>query len=190
MRLYGFFHSKEEILDMMVDAVYAEIILGEGVLDDWREACKHFSARLREASVQHPWFPSLLGGRPHQGPNALKYLENSLAAMQRSGDFRSIDDVLLAVRTVNAYVLGFIQSEAAERRQESATGLTKEEWRDRTHPYLLKRLATGQFPTIERVVNDARHEVIDGGFEAGLSAVLMGIEQSFTHSAAADVKRK
>jgi hypothetical protein len=131
--------------------------------------------RTRDATNRHPWFVDLFGGRPHQGPNALVYLEASLAALHDTPGFGNIDDVLRAIRTVNAFIFGGVKSEAAEYRQCEERCQTKAEWQEATSAYILRMIATGRFPTIDAVVRTA--SISDGelGFEKDFQIVLDGI---------------
>lgn len=175
MRLYGYVATKEELLDLLVDAVYGEMVSGEPIGGDWREALRSIAHRTRQAVRAHPWFLDLLGSRPHLGPNALAHLEGSLAAINDTPGFEAIDAALLAVGTVNAYVIGAIQREASELRAELVMGLNEAEWQTATGPYIRRMIATGRFPTLARVVRDAAHPPADVVFDAGLDCVLDGI---------------
>ena len=174
MRLYGYMSTKEALLELMVDAVYGEMPLTGLALGDWRASLRSIALVTRQAAIRHPWFVDLLGGRPHQGPNALAYLEASLAVCDASG-FGDIDAVMQAVRTLNAYVIGAVRSEASERRAERESGLTKPEWQAATAAYIYRMIASGRFPTIAKVVQDATHPPADVVFDRGLDSVLEGI---------------
>ncbi|WP_394834832.1 TetR/AcrR family transcriptional regulator C-terminal domain-containing protein [Pendulispora rubella] len=172
MRLYGYLSTKEELLELMVDAVYGEILSVGPIEGDWREALRGMAHRTRQATRQHPWFVDLLGGRPNLGPHALRYLETSLATLST---LANIDDALQAFRTVHAYVIGAIRSEATELRAELETGMDKAAWQTANGPYVLRQIATGQFPMLARIVQEATHPSPDAVFDAGLECVLDGI---------------
>jgi AcrR family transcriptional regulator len=175
MRLYGYVATKEELLELMVDAVHGEMASAGPTRGDWREALRSIAHRTRRAAGEHKWFIDLLGGRPHQGPNALAHLEASLAALSDTPGFEDIDAVMLAVRTVNAYVIGALRGEAIELRAELESGMTRSEWQAASWPYLHRMIATGRFPTIAKVVRDATHPSPDVVFDQGLDCVLDGI---------------
>ena len=175
MRLYGYLSTKEELLELMVDAVYGEMAAEGPFHGDWRAALRSLAHRTRRAAAAHRWFIDLLGGRPHLGPHALAHLEAALAALGETPGFAHIDDVMLAVGTVNAYVIGAIRSEAGELRAELETGLDHTAWQDATGPYLMRMISSGRFPTLARVMRDATHPQPDVVFERGLDCVLDGI---------------
>ena len=174
MRLYGYIQTKDELLDLMVDEVYGEIELPDRDTD-WRSALTTIAHGVRKTAKEHPWFVDLLGGRPHQGPNALAHLEASLAAVDGTPGFTSIDQVLGAVGTVMAFVYGAVRNEITEARLERTSGMTEEEWQRASGPYIERMLARCDFPTLAKVVHDAEHTNPAALFDTGLAYVLDGI---------------
>ena len=175
MRLYGYVSTKEELLDLLVDAVYGEMAAGRAMRGDWRKVLRGLARGLRRTADTHPWFVALLGGRPHLGPNALAYLESTLGALDDAGTFGHVDAIMQAVQTVNAYVIGAIQTEAQERVAQALSGKSKSEWQAAHAPYIQRLLATGRFPALARVLRNATHPPFDVVFERGLGCVLDGI---------------
>jgi AcrR family transcriptional regulator len=169
MRLYGYIASKEELLDLMVDAVHAEI---RPAGDGWREVLRSLAEATRHAAHEHEWLADLLGGRPQLGPHALAKGETVLAAL----DELDVDAVMPVVTAVDAYVIGAVRRETAERRAERATGMDVKRWQAALGPYLERAFATGQFPALATVVRDAVHLDADQTFRIGLDFLLDGIE--------------
>jgi AcrR family transcriptional regulator len=176
MRLYGYMSTKEELLELMVDVVYGEMASSGGKRQNWRDALRSIAFRTRQATRKHKWFIDLLGGRPHLGPHALAYLEASLAALSGTAAFKDIDDVVQALRTVNAYVIGAIRIEASELRAELESGMNETEWQTMTFPYVSRMIATGRFPTLAKMVQDSTDLSANAVFDRGLDCVLDGIE--------------
>lgn len=56
MRLYRYISTKEELFDLMVDEIQAEI-LPEEQPGDWREALNILAHRTRQAALRHAWPP-------------------------------------------------------------------------------------------------------------------------------------
>jgi AcrR family transcriptional regulator len=188
MRLYGYMSTKEELLDLMVDAVYSEIPLVEADPDS-RVALQASAHLLRQAAHHHEWFADLLGGRPSLGPHALAYWETCMAALHGKPGFEHIDAVSQAVEAVNAYVFGAVKIEITERRAVRSTGMDEHQWQARSGPYLTRMLATGRFPTLAKFVKDATHRDPDTAFETGLGYVLDGIAARVTIDSAELVRR-
>jgi AcrR family transcriptional regulator len=168
MRLYGYIASKEELLDLMVDAVHAEI---RPTGDGWREVLRSLAETTRQTAHEHEWLADLLGGRPQLGPHALAGGEAVVAALAGV----DVDIVMPVVGAVNAYVIGAVRREIAERRAERVTGMDEKRWQAALGPYLVRTFATGRFPALAAVVRDAAHLDADETFRIGLDFVLDGI---------------
>jgi AcrR family transcriptional regulator len=179
MRLYTYTSTKEGLLDLMVDEVYAEIVRAGTPSGDWRRALRTFAERRRSAAQRHPWFAELLGGRPHLGPNALAHLEAALAALSRGGR-SDIDAVLTALQTVDAYVIGSLRSEAAEAKARRESGIDKRQWQLASYPYLQNMLSSGDYPMLTKVMREAAHPTPEKAFQRGLDAVLDGVAALLT----------
>ncbi|MFD8394755.1 TetR/AcrR family transcriptional regulator [Streptomyces sp. NPDC059680] len=175
MRLYGYISTKEELFDLMVDEVQAEILPAEQS-DDWREALRVLAHRTRQAALRHEWLADLLGGRPTLGPNGLAVTEAKLAALDGLAD---VDTVMRAVETVSAYFTGAIRREIANLRAERTTGLSKLDWRA-SGPHVTRMLATGRFPALTKAVYDGTDVDAETSFATGLDWVLDAVAAKLT----------
>ncbi|MEU4475076.1 TetR/AcrR family transcriptional regulator C-terminal domain-containing protein [Micromonospora sp. NPDC023888] len=176
MRLYGYIATKDELFDLMVDAVQAEI-LPEEQPGDWRKALHVLAHRTRQAALRHVWLADLLGGRPSLGPNGLAVAEATLTALDGLAD---IDTVMRAVETVSAYVTGAIRREIANLRAERATGLSKRDWQRAHGPHLTRMLDTGRFPALTKAVYDGTEVDAETSFATGLDWVLDAVAAQLT----------
>ncbi|MFE4452219.1 TetR/AcrR family transcriptional regulator [Streptomyces sp. NPDC056796] len=176
MRLYGYISTKEELFDLMVDEVQAEIV-PEVQPDTWREALHTLAHRTRQASLRHPWLADLLGGRPALGPNGLAVSEATLAALDGITD---IDTALRAVETVSSYFTGAIRREIANLRAERATGMSKRDWQRASGPHVTRMLATGRFPALTKAVHDGADVDPETSFATGLDWVLDAVATRIT----------
>ena len=129
MRLYGYIATKDELLDLMVDAVHAEI---RPAGDSWREVLRSRAETTRQATHHHEWLADLIGGRLTLGPHALARGDAVVAAL---GGI-DVDTVMLVVDAVNAYVVGAVRREITERRAERSSGMDKKQWQAAFGPYL------------------------------------------------------
>ncbi len=171
MRLYGYISTKNDLLELMADEVFGEIGALGPVEGDWRAVLCTLAHRIRRGWQTHHWFVELLGGKPHLGPNALAFTEACYAALAQDLGEADIDRMMEAVGTVTAYAIGAIRTESSEYN----AGTAQDEWQKKSWPYLQRQIATGQFPMLERIVNNATHPDPDRAFEAGLSIVLEGL---------------
>lgn len=184
MRLYGYISTKEELLELMADAVYGEMATPASSERAWRDALRAVAASTRQAARAHPWFIDLLVGRPHFGPHALAHYEAWMAALVGNPGFENIDFAMDAFGIVHAFVVGALQSEAGELRAEQASGQTKSEWQLTLWPYVQRMLATGRYPTIAKVVRDATHPPLESVFAQRLECVLDGVAARLSRSSA------
>jgi hypothetical protein len=84
------------------------------------------------------------------------------------------------VTAVDAYVIGAVRREIAERRAERTSGMDQRQWQHSFGPYLLRSFATGRFPALATYVRDGAHLDADQTFRAGLGFLLDGIEASIS----------
>jgi AcrR family transcriptional regulator len=170
MRLYDYVANKDELLDLMVDAVYAEIAAAEHG-EGWRATAGAIARATREAALAHEWFTALLGGRPRLGPHALAVGEATAAALSQAPGVRNTDDLHWVIGTFNAVVIGALRNEIIERRSDT----DERSWQKSHGPYLMRMFATGRYPTLSRLVHDGPHLSAEDAFDHRLTTVLDGI---------------
>lgn len=153
MRLYGYVATKDELLDLMVDAVYGEIGAGLGDHPDHEEALLVIAVTTRESALRHEWFVELIGGRPHLGPNALAVMEATAAALERALGSGGADRLMAALGVYNAYLVGAVRNEVTEQRLNRESGTGETQWQASVGGYLGRQLETGRYPTTARILN-------------------------------------
>lgn len=109
MSLYHHVADKEEILDGMVEAVFGEIALPEGL--DWRSAMRERADGLREALVRHPWAASLLDSRRNAGPATLRHHDWVLGSLRGGGFSNAM--AAHAQALLDSYIYGFAIQEVS-----------------------------------------------------------------------------
>ena len=175
MRLYDYIAGKHELLDLMADAVYAEIAAAAAPQAGWRAAVLTIAHATRDAAVEHEWFTDLLGGRPRLGPHTLAVGESTAAALSLAPQVRDTDDLQRNLGVLNASLIGTLRSEVTERRTTRATATDESAWQRAHGPYLLRAFATGKYPTVARLVRDGSH--LDPGalFARNVTAIVDAI---------------
>lgn len=108
MSLYHHVAGREDILDGMVDAVFAEIDLPpqDG---DWKSAVRHRAVSARDALRRHPWAVGLMDSRSRPGPATLRH-HDAVIGTFRAGGF-SVPMAAHAVSLVDSYLYGFVLQE-------------------------------------------------------------------------------
>ncbi|WP_280450088.1 TetR/AcrR family transcriptional regulator [Nocardia brasiliensis] len=85
MTLYGYVATKDDLLELAVDAVFAEALAADPVADDWRAALTAIGHRTFLALVRHPWAAALVGDNPPLGPAAVAQFGTILRVLTAAG---------------------------------------------------------------------------------------------------------
>lgn len=72
--LYRHIENREELLELMMDAVCGEYRLS-APSDDWLTNCVDLASQAKGIMVRHRWVPELLLVRPTLGPRSLELME-------------------------------------------------------------------------------------------------------------------
>jgi AcrR family transcriptional regulator len=178
MSLYRYVPGKDELIDLMVDHVYAE---GPD-LDErgsWRERLEVACREEWTLYHRHPWLLHVHQGRPLLGPNSLRATEATLRILDGTGlDGREMID---AIVTTSSWVAGLARTSVEASRAESETGVSDAEWWAAQEPYLVDALAGVRYPMLGRVADSGGFEgPHDRTFEFGLRRLLDGLESLIT----------
>ncbi|HEV2934408.1 MAG TPA: TetR/AcrR family transcriptional regulator [Streptosporangiaceae bacterium] len=111
--LYWYFSDKEELYELMVDAVVGQVQLPERPSGDWRADLRSIASATRATLSSHPWFGQL-GIHPVAGPQTLRFGATALRSLE--GLDLDEDTEVNILAAVNNYISGFVQREAAWRR--------------------------------------------------------------------------
>lgn len=172
MRLYRYVDTKDELLELMVDAVYAELPKPAG--ETWDAVLRSIANGTRDAALRHEWFADLLGSRPRFGPATLAHTEASLGALRATG-LGDLEALTGALEALSVYMVGAVRKEITERRAERTSGLDRHQFQHATGPYLTRMFATGKYPMLAEWVHDARHRKATEIFDLGLGYLIEGI---------------
>lgn len=112
--LYWHVDTKDDVLDLALDAVFAEAEI-PGPSADWRADITAMITRWRAAMLRHPWSAALLG-RPLLGPNVLHRTEFLHAALLRAG--LTGPHLTAAAHGLSHYVIGSAMTQASWRHHD------------------------------------------------------------------------
>ncbi|GHO90328.1 TetR family transcriptional regulator [Reticulibacter mediterranei] len=173
MALYGYIERKEDVFDLMIDAVYAEVPVPLPGPRDWRSQLQEIAVQKRAMMHRHPWFASLIGRRAVLGPNALKQTDYLLEIVSQPGF--DMTTCISLLEMFNAYIVGFVLREMGEAEAQRRTGLSEQEWQQQVSPYVQKQIiASGRYPHLAlALVEEERSS--DETFLFGLTRLLEGI---------------
>ena len=168
MSLYHYVANKDEILDGLVDLVFAEIDLPEPS-GEWRREMTRRARSAVEVLRRHPWSTGLLESRTSPGAATLRHHDATIAAL-RAGGF-TIEQTGHAYALLDAYVYGFAV-QLASLPFEGPDGAAE------VAEPIMALMSTGEYP---HLVEFAEQRALVPGydfadeFEFGLGLVLDGL---------------
>jgi AcrR family transcriptional regulator len=176
--LYRYVTDKDELLELMVDAVNADVEFPDELRSDWRRAFEATARGARLQMLDHPWLAAQIASRPSIGPNTLRMADAVLGvAASMAPDLASAAAI---VGTLLRYVHGAVAAELAELEIQRRTGMTEDEWRESIAPYVRTVLEAGRHPSFRAVAIEARDLTAEEQFEFGLQRLLDGFERIAT----------
>jgi len=178
--LYRHVGSKEQLYDLILDGVLAEVDCQADPALSWAGQVTALARRLRTVLEDHPGIAALLKTRDPLGPASLALAEAFLASLHAGG----VPDrqAALAFRLIYDYTLGFAladpTSPAEQRLRDSAT-------RQQVHAFL-RALPASRFPALAALGHYAWADDRDQRFTSGLDALIRGLQaaQSLPEAAA------
>jgi AcrR family transcriptional regulator len=192
MTPYTHVASKDELLDLMRDAVAAEMLLPEPLPEDWRAALRAIADRTRAAYEAHPWSLDATPRRPRARINRLRHVEQSIGIVLRLGLPSETSRAVLL--SIDDYVIGYCTRARARQRMLDSLGPEgKDALRHLSDPdpEVAAALDAGELPIIKKIAGRRdRHHPFgippDSGFKPGLDWLLDGIEASVARAADPD----
>ncbi|MBM7509316.1 AcrR family transcriptional regulator [Nocardioides salarius] len=168
MSLYHHVANKEDLLDGMVDAVFAEFHAPE-VGGAWREEmrARHHSARA--VLKKHPWAVGLMDARRNAGYETLRHHDAVLGCLREAGFSLALTGHAFAV--LDAHLYGFLV-------QELSLAFDGEQDLAELGEQILTALPEGQLPyfrefTLEHALQPGY--AFGDEFEVGLELLLDGL---------------
>jgi DNA-binding transcriptional regulator YhcF (GntR family) len=180
MSLYRHVRDKDDLLNHMMDAAFAEWQLspskpGDSLQDILGEAARGLWQIFR----RHLWLaPAYSLTRPLVVPSGLTYTEHVLSTLL-DGGLKPVTAFSVHL-ILFSYVRGFATSLEMEAAAEADTGVTADEWMDVQKPALEAVLADQDLPAFRAVLHsfepDGYDMDLDELFATGLDYLLHGLE--------------
>ena len=171
--LYRHVRNKEQLQDLVLDGVLAEVDYGVDPSMPWGERIKLLAHRLRTVLEDHPGIAGLLKTRDPLGPHSLALAEAFLAPLHAAG-FPD-REAGLAFFLVVDYTVGFAVS--SPRTSVNEQRVRDAAIRSQLHEFF-RSLPPNRFPTLVAL---GRHVWLDNRgerFAAGLDILVDGLEQA------------
>jgi AcrR family transcriptional regulator len=173
--LYRYVAGREELVQLMADQVYGELSLSAPLsgqpVSDLLELAREGLALYR----RHPWLLDVPATGNLPGPNAVAFIERSLAAL--AGADLTGPARLETVGLFSGVVRLFAQTEIGQQR----AGQDTSQWQESLGRYLLELAAAGQHPHLTAALAD-QPAVIDPAsdgpaFDRAMTRILNGLLQ-------------
>lgn len=175
MSLYHHVANKADLLDGMVDVVFAELPVPV-VLSDWRAAMRLRAQQLRTMLHRHRWALGVMGSRATPGLATLRHHDAVIGCLRAAGF--SIPLTAHAYSALDAYIFGFV---LVELQLPFPSGHD-----DVVDPQHANALITAMpMQTMPHLAELAREHVMQPGyryadeFDFGLDLVIDGLERAF-----------
>lgn len=149
--VYWHVKSKDALVRLAGDAIWAEVGLPDLAVLDWRSAAAELATGLHATMLRHPWLVQAMASHLVHGPGKTRYDDHTLAVFERAGIVG--EDAARAAAVIFMFVLGNAVGPAA------AVSLTRRLGRDAAESL---RAAVACVP--------------DKAFELGLAVLLDGFD--------------
>ena len=178
MTLYTYVPGKGELLDLMLDQLYADMPRPDRTDRTWRDRVEAIAHDNHALFIDHPWAATVATTRPPLGPGQMAKYEYELRAFDGTGLGDVDRDAALTFVLQFVRVTALAAAEARAAQEESS--LDDEQWWAEHGPLLNEVLDETVYPTAARVGSaaGAAHGAAysaEHAYEFGLMRVLDGL---------------
>jgi len=183
--LYWHVKNKDELLDLALDQLFAELEPPDPRLP-WRDQLRELAGRTRRLLLRHRNLIMVIASRPTTGPNAVAAIDLLFGVVRRAG-FPD-DEVVPASLSLLNYTSGYAVLEAASMSQfgagadEATVRKALQESIEQTMAFILT-LPAERFPNVQLVGRRLVEMDDDARFAYGLERMLDGLEADLAKSA-------
>ncbi|MFF4397874.1 TetR/AcrR family transcriptional regulator C-terminal domain-containing protein [Streptomyces sp. NPDC001480] len=170
MSLYNYVPRKEDLHELMVDAVSGEHELWEPA-GDWRADMLRVAHQTRGLMHRHPWMPRLMSPVYGFSPNALRYVEHCLACLDplQAGYGTKIELVAM----LNGVVTTYVRNELDTAERARSLPWSEDEEHAVRIAYLGGQIASGAYPRMAAAfMSDPGPIDLEAVFQRALERVL------------------
>lgn len=168
--LYRHVANKDDLIDAMVDTVFAEVGVPAGA-GDWKSAMRRRAIAIRDALTRHRWAIGLMESRRQPGPANLRHHDAVIGRLRAAGF--SVEMTAHAYSLLDSYIYGFALTKMYLPFDTTGEVPAVAE-------SLLQRLPVNEYPNLVEYISE--HATKPGydhadEFEYGLDVILDGLEQ-------------
>ncbi|KOU60606.1 TetR family transcriptional regulator [Streptomyces sp. MMG1533] len=180
MSVYWYVDTKDDLLELALDAVMREMELPDPVADeDWRGQLRTLAQGYRAMLVRHPWLSPLAGRFLNIGPNNLAFSRVVQQVIRKTG--LPVHRLTGAISAVFQFVYGYGTLEGHFYSRVTDTGMTPDEY------FQTAVNEVTEFPGAAEVVQesaeimearggDTVQEMMERDFQFALDLLVAGIE--------------
>ncbi|MEU3372046.1 TetR/AcrR family transcriptional regulator [Streptomyces sp. NPDC006660] len=170
MSLYNYVPRKEDLYELMVDAVSAEYDLSAPT-GDWKADMMALAHQTRALMHRHPWVPRLMSPVYGFSPNALRYLEHCMTVLDPLEATYGTKMELIA--SVNGVVTTYVANEIATAERTRSLPWSPEQEQGVRIAYLFSQVATGRYPRLAAAFTEDSGPIdLDAVFERALARTI------------------
>lgn len=128
MSVYWYVDTKDELLELALDAVYGRLPLPdpEAEDEDWRDQLRTLATLYRAQLVRHPWVSPLAGRYLNIGPNSLAFSRTVQRVIRRTG--LPAHGITGAISAVFQFVYGYGTIEGHFHARVEDAGMTPDDY--------------------------------------------------------------
>jgi AcrR family transcriptional regulator len=174
MSLYNYVPRKEDLYELMVDAVSGEHELWEPT-GDWRANMRRVALQTRALMYRHPWMPRLMSPVYGFSPNALRYLEHCMVCLDPLDAAYGTKMELIGM--LNGCVTVYVSTELSAAERARSLPWSEEQENAVRGAYFGSQVATGAYPRLAAAFAEDPGPIdMEAVFERMLGRVLDGFE--------------
>ena len=171
--LYNHVRNKQQLQDLLLDGVLAEVDLDLDPALGWTEQLKALAHRLRQVLEAHPGVAGILKTRDPLGPHSLALAEAFLSPLQTAGF--GDREAGLAFFLLLDYTIGFAVNSPATSVNEQR--VRDHAIRSQLHQFF-RSLPPDRFPVLVALGEHVWVDNRDQRFTAGLQVLVDGLEHA------------
>lgn len=172
--LYRYVLTRDELIELMADHVFGELSYDEAASGARPvENLLYISRQARALYRRHPWLLDVTAGESKPGPNALAFIEHTLAALAPTS--MNGPAMLETVGLFSGALRLIAQTEIGRLR----AGQDAADWQGSLAAYLLQIAADGQHPNLAAALADQPPGVdparTEPDFDRAMARILAGL---------------
>lgn len=175
MSLYTYVPGRTELLDLMIDRVFAELDLPSPDAS-WRDGLAQHARQHWELFQRHPWVLQTNMWRLPLTPHVLDAQEAGLRTLVDTA--LPPRQVVEIVGLVDAFVRGLARAAVAESAERDASGISNDEYWTSMSSFWADHFDPERYPTMLRIWNAGGFDVESASLDVPLERLLDSVEMA------------